>query len=455
MGLEHSSVVGAPLDEVFDWHTRPGAITRLTPPWQPLSVVTEAGSVRDGRAVLALPGGFRIAARHDPNGYDPPHRFVDELSSLPLGARLRWRHSHEFEAETASTTRVVDRIDTAIPAPLLDATLRFRHRQLADDLAAHHRVRQHGTEKLTVAVTGSSGLVGTALTALLTGGGHQVIRLVRHPARTPDERHWWPGNPAKELLDGVDAVIHLAGASIASRFTDAHMRAVRDSRVEPTRKLAELASRSGAGTFVSASAIAYYGSDRGDEVLTETSKPGGGFLADVVTAWESATAPVEAEGLRVVRVRTGIVQTPAGGSLGVLYPLFAAGLGGRLAGGSQWNSWIGIDDLVDVYHQALVDSSLSGPINAVAPNPVTNEEYSHTLARVLHRPCLLPVPALALRVLLGGEGFRETAEASRRVQPQRLLDGGHVFRHPDLEAALRHNLGRVPHDDQTATQLAT
>jgi len=287
--------------------------------------------------------------------------------------------------------------------------------------------------------------VGSALTALLSTGGHRVIRLVRHAATNPAERQWHPDDPDPQLLAGVDAVIHLAGASIAGRFTDAHRRAVRDSRIAPTRRLAELIARTDGrpAVLLSASAIGFYGYDRGDEPLTEDSENGEGFLADVVAEWEDATAPAEQAGVRVVRVRTGIVQSPRGGTLRLLRPLFNAGLGGPIGDGHQWLSWIGVDDLVDVYHRGLWDTALSGPVNAVAPKPARNADYTRTLAHILHRPAVLPVPPLGPRLLLGEQGARELACANQNVVPARLQQAGHQFRHPDLEHALRHVLGRT------------
>ncbi|MEV0248229.1 TIGR01777 family oxidoreductase [Nocardia sp. NPDC050712] len=448
MGIERSSVVPAPLRQVFDWYARPGAFTRLSPPWQPLSLVEEADSLADGRAVLRLPGGLRWIARHDRRAFDPPHRFADELArdglaSLPAALAMRWRHTHEFEAVDDEHTRVIDRVDTPVPAAILNSTFDYRYRQLADDLAAHQEAARHGLGSSTFAVTGASGLVGDALSAFLSTGGHTVLRLVRHRPRTPQERQWDPADPDPGLLDGVDALIHLAGASIAGRFTEQHRRDITDSRLAPTRALAELAARTGLRTFVCASAIGFYGYDRGDETLTEDSARGDGFLADVVAAWEDATRPAAEAGTRVVNVRTGIVQSPRGGTLRLLRPLFATGLGGRIGDGLQWLSWIGIDDLIDVYHRALWDDSLSGPVNAVAPNPVRNTDYTRVLAATLHRPALLPVPAFGPALLLGSQGARELATASQRVSPTRLTAAGHRFRTPDLDAALAHLLGRA------------
>ena len=447
MGVVYTSVVDAPRDEVFAWHTRPGAFTRLSPPWSPLRLVSEAESLKDGHATLALPGGLRWVADHQPDSYDPPRRFVDTigsagLASLPARIAIRWRHTHDFEEVTASRTRVIDRVDTPLPESALRPMFAYRHRQLADDLAAHRLAAEQGLTSTTVAITGSSGLVGSALTAFLRTGGHRVVQLVRGAPRGADERQWNPDDPDPELFAGVDAVIHLAGASIAGRFTDEHRNAIRDSRIGPTRRLAEVAARGGPRVLISASAIGYYGYDRADEMLTEDSDRGDGFLADVVADWEDATAPSEQAGLRVVRVRTGIVQSPRGGTLKLMRPLFSAGLGGRLGDGRQWLSWIGIDDLVDVYHRALWDAALSGAVNAVAPQPVRNSEYTRTLAQVLRRPAVLPVPSLGPRLLLGAQGARELAGASQRVTPWRLNHSGHRFRQPDLDQALRHLLGR-------------
>ncbi|MCX4098167.1 TIGR01777 family oxidoreductase [Nocardia sp. alder85J] len=444
MGIECCCAVAAPRTEVFAWHSRPGAFTRLAPPWQPVRIESEATSLADGVAVLRLPGGLRWVAEHQAADYDPPHRFTDRLvthglASAPIGV-LPWRHIHDFEEQGPNRTLVSDRVETPIPAAMLRPLFDYRHRQLIADLAAHRDATAHGYTPATIAITGSSGLVGTALTAFLRTGGHTVVPLVRGPAG-PGERHWNPDAPAPGLLDGIDAVVHLAGASIAGRFTEAHKRAVADSRIAPTERLAARAAEADVPVFVSASAVGYYGADRGDDTLDETSSRGEGFVADLVDSWE--TAADAAGAARIVKVRTGIVQSPRGGTLRLLRPLFSAGLGGRIGSGRGWLPWIGLDDLVDIYHRALWDRNLSGPVDAVAPHPVRNIEYTATLARVLHRPALLPIPSFAPALLLGAEGATELATASQRVLPTRLQSAGHRFRTPDLEPALRHLFGRT------------
>lgn len=443
MGLIYSSVVDSEPDEVFAWHSRPGAITRLMPPWQPVRVAREAPSVRDGQAVLLLPGGLRWVAGHDPDSYEPPRQFADVLQP-PLGDALHWRHTHIFAPAGSGGTVVADVVSTPVPARALRPMFAYRHRQLAADLAVHARARQLCPEPLTVAITGASGLVGSSLAALLTTGGHRVIRLVRRAPASPDEREWRPDSPDPDLLANVDAVVHLAGASIGGRFTEERKHEIMSSRVGPTRALALLAAKS-PGTlraFITASAVGFYGADRGDEALTERSERGDGFLADVSAAWEDAASPATAAGIRTVQVRTGIVQTPNGGMLRLLYPLFAAGLGGPLGDGSGWQPWIEVDDLLDIYLRALTDPALAGPVNAVAPGEERNAGYARTLGRVLRRPALIPVPAAGPRLLLGAEGARELAEASQRVRPAVLAAAGHSFRYPDLPGALRHVLGR-------------
>jgi uncharacterized protein (TIGR01777 family) len=302
---------------------------------------------------------------------------------------------------------------------------------------------------MLVAVTGASGLIGTALARRLEAEGHQVLRLTRSRPTGPGQVRWDPaaGRLDPDALAKADAVVHLAGANIGDklRWTAREKRKILRSRVEGTalvaRTMADLAGGpSGLRVLVCASGAHYYG-DRGDEVLTEASGPGEGFLAGVVRQWEAAADPARAAGLRVVHLRTGPVQDASGAGLPKQALQFRLGLGGRFGSGRQWLSWIALDDIAGAYLHALTRDDLDGPVNAAAPNPVTNAEFTATLARVLRRPAVLHVPAFAPRLVLG-EFADEMLFASIRAVPARLLETGYRFRFPELEAALRHTLGR-------------
>lgn len=436
--FRYSSVIPARSEEVFAWHTRPGALPRLLPPWQPVRIVRASDSLRDGITVLRMPAGRRWIAQHQAADYRAGRQFSDVLTSRPFLLPLSWQHTHEFHDDPLGML-MVDTVETAVPHRLLKPMFRFRHDQLAADIAALQWSRDLHPTPMTIAVSGSSGTVGASLVPFLRTLGHRVIRLTRRPVAHIDERHWDPSAPDAGLLIDVDVVIHLAGATVAGRFSPEHKAAIRRSRIEPTRLLVQAAAACGVRTFVCASAIGYYGADRGDEELTETSHAGDGFLADVVRDWEAAT---QGTAMRTVQVRTGIVQSPRGGALAVQLPLFKAAAGGPMGSGDQWNSWIGVDDLLDVYLRAVVDDRMSGPVNAVAPNPLRQRAYALTLGAVLRRPALLPTPAVALRAVLGFEGAQELPLASQRVLPQQLQQLGHRFRYEDLEPALRHQLGR-------------
>jgi uncharacterized protein len=299
-----------------------------------------------------------------------------------------------------------------------------------------------------VAVTGSTGLIGSALVRRLEADGHQVLRLTRSPAAGPDQSQWDPmaGRIDADALAKADAVVHLAGRGIGDglRWTRKVKDEIRESRVRGTRLLAETmadaAPSGGPRVLVCASGVHRYG-DGGDRVLTESSPDGEGFLADVVRRWEAAADPARAAGLRVVHIRNGIVQAARAPVLARQLPLFRLGLGGRLGSGRQWWSWVALDDTVGLFRHALLSDDLEGPVNGTAPNPVTNAEHAATLARVLGRPGFLAAPAVALRLLLG-ELADELLLASLRVQPAAAQASGYAFRFPELEPALRHLLNR-------------
>ncbi|UVE96829.1 TIGR01777 family oxidoreductase [Dietzia sp. B32] len=449
MSIDLTCTIPVSPGEAWRYFSSPGAFLRLSPPFMPLRPVEQADSLRDGVAVLeprtALPGplgvrfGPRWHAQHDAAGFVEGERFVDRCVSQPYAAATGWVHTHTVTATPDGDARIGDRVDARVPGRMLSPVFAYRYRQMAADLDS---LTRYGSRTLTVAISGASGLVGTALAALLGVAGHRVITLVRGEPRGADERHWDTSEPAADLLDDVDVLVHLAGAPIAGRFTDRHLALVRDSRVGPTRRLAELvAARGGATTLVSASAIGYYGADRAGERLVEDSDPGTGPVADIVIDWERACEPARLAGARVVNVRTGIVLSGAGGMLPPLAAITRSGLGGRLGSGRQWMSWISLDDLTDIYLRAIVDPEMSGPVNAVAPGPVSNSEFTRVLGSVLHRPTIVPVPGWAPALLLGGRGSDELALADQRILPRALTGVGHHFRHPVLADALAHELG--------------
>jgi len=295
---------------------------------------------------------------------------------------------------------------------------------------------------LSVAVTGASGLIGSALVPVLTAAGHAVTRLVRR-APGPGEARWDPGAGQIDAaaLEGTDVVVHLAGESIASaRWTVERKRRIRDSRVVGTGLLARTlaALNRPPQLLVSASAIGLYG-HRGDTPLTESDPPGTGFLAEVGRDWEGATGPASQAGIRVVLLRFGIILSPQGGALARMLPPFRLGVGGPLGSGRQWMSWLTIADAVGIIRHGITCPELSGPVNAVAPEPVTNAEFTRSLGTVLGRPAVLPVPTFALELLFG-EMAGEALLGSQRVLPRRLEETGYAFRDPVLLPALRRLL---------------
>jgi hypothetical protein len=290
-----------------------------------------------------------------------------------------------------------------------------------------------------VFVSGASGLIGSALVPALVETGHRVTRLVRREPADDAEARWDPesGTVDTARLEGVNAVVHLAGKTIAGRWTARVKETLRNSRVDGTRALCDALPRMTRRpeVLVSASAVGFYG-DRGCKVLTENSPPGTGFLADVCREWEEATAPAAGAGIRVVNLRIGMVLARSGGALAAMLLPFRMGLGGPIGDGRQYVSWVSLDDVVGAILHTLTLATIAGPVNATAPHPVTNGEFTRTLAHVLHRPALLRAPAFAARLAFG-EMADALLLASARVEPQRLLETGYTFRHPELERALR------------------
>jgi uncharacterized protein (TIGR01777 family) len=293
-----------------------------------------------------------------------------------------------------------------------------------------------------VLVSGVSGPIGAALLPYLQSQGAQIVRLVRGPAKGPDQVSWDPLKPvAAEAISGFDTVIHLAGESVFGRWNEARKKSMRDSRVLATQNLAPALAKAPVRprVFICASAIGFYG-NRGDEILTEASAGGSGYAADLARDWEIASKGAADAGIRTVNLRIGLVLSARGGALAKMLTPFKLGLGGKIGSGQQWTSWIHVDDIVGAIHHALRTESISGPVNLVAANPVRNEEFTRALASVLRRPAFFQVPAFVVRLAFGQMG-NELLLGSERVQPAKLLATGYAFRFTDLRAALEDLLG--------------
>ncbi len=439
--------------ELFAWHEREGAFERLRPSWQRLEIESRSGGIRDGAQITLRmrqgPVWVRWKVRHE--GYDPPAQFVDRAQSGPFAS---WRHAHLCESRGPGLSTLRDRVEFALPLdrlawPIagwwvrstLARTFRQRHVRTALDLARHRAFADRGPQR--VAVSGGTGLIGGALSAFLTTGGHTVLPITRRPKLGAVT--WNPGTGEVDAagLEGVDAVVHLAGEPVFGRWTAAKRAAIMDSRVGGTRLLCEALAglERKPRVLVCGSAIGFYG-DTGDREVDESSPAGEGFLAEVVSAWEAATEPAEAAGIRVVHLRTGVVNAATGGALAKLRLPFSLGLGGPLGGGRQWQSWIDLDDLLAVVLHAIHDEGLRGPVNAVGPAPVRQRAFARCLGAVLRRPAFVPLPGFVVRALFGDFG-REALLGGQRVDARKLRERGFRWAFPSLEESLRHQLGRA------------
>jgi uncharacterized protein (TIGR01777 family) len=456
--FERRVVLPVSAARAFAWHESPGALERLTPPWEDVEVVERVGeALRPGSRVRLRtrlgPWSMDWVAEH--REYVPGRLFSDVALRGPFA---RWEHRHEFIDQADGTCVLRDQVEYVLPGGAagrclagrmvrrrLEALFAWRQEVTRGDL--QHGADHEGGGTLRVLVSGASGLVGRALLPFLRTQGHEVVRLVRRRARAADEIEWDPESGKVDLrgAEGVDAVVHLAGAGIAEgRWTERRREILRASRVPATRRLAEaLAGLSRPPrVVVGGSAIGFYG-ETGEAWVDEASAGGRGFLAELARDWEEAWEPLRGAGVRQVWLRTGVVLSPAGGALAKVLPAFRMGLGGPVGSGRQWWSWISIEDLIGVIGHALASPGLSGPLNAVAPGVVRNEEFARVLGRVLGRPALVPAPAWALRAALGRGLANEALLASQRVRPGVLEASGYRFRHERLEEALRRLLGRV------------
>jgi uncharacterized protein (TIGR01777 family) len=438
--------------KVFDWHKRPGAFEVLSPPWLPVKVISKKGGIANGDSVcLDIPVGpisVRWNLAHD--NYIESKQFQDYQIEGPFSS---WRHTHRFIGQPAGCL-LEDEIEFGLPAafitePLLVSTVSnelqrlFRYR--SEVLQNLFSKPEQEVKSMNVLVTGSHGLIGSSLTPYLTSLGHKVKRLLRSSADANVDDIVWD---QKRLLtptelQGIDIVIHLAGESIASgRWDESKKKAMQDSRVNSTRLLCESISRldDAPQAMLCASAIGYYG-DGGTKELEETALAGNSFLSHLCQDWENATRAIQERNVRVVNLRFGVVLSPKGGALAQMLPPFKFGAGGNIGSGKQYMSWIAIDDVVNAICHCLNNNTVSGPVNLVAPKPVTNAEFTKAMGRVLNRPTFFPVPEFAARLAFG-EMADELLLNSCRVKPTKLINSGYQFLYPDINSALRHILGK-------------
>lgn len=451
-----------PARKAFAWHERPGAFARLTPPWERVNVRDQQVGICNGtRVELTLgrwPLRFDWILMH--SDYEAGVQFRDVQLKGPF---KEWSHLHRIEPSGGirppgmEECDLVDKIDYALPLNRLtvnflgghihrrlDRLFEYHHRVMADDLNLHEKFA--GQPRLKIMVSGSTGLVGEGLIPLLRTGGHEVVRLVRRRDPNLGPQVVWDPEARQidtKALEGMDAVVHLAGENIVTgRWSREKKEKIYRSRVAGTTFLCEALDglERPPKTLLCASAIGYYG-NRGDEVLDEHSRAGEGFLAKVCREWEAASMLAREKGIRVVNLRIGLVLSPRGGALRRLLTPFLLGLGGRIGSGKQSISWIALDDLVGLIYHCLMDPTVHGPINAVAPQPVTNRKMTRTLAHVLKRPAFVPIPAGLLKLAMG-EMAEDLLLASTRVLPKQAQSFGYTYRFPRLEEALRYLLGR-------------
>ena len=428
------------------------------PPWEVAEEVRADESLEVGsQRVFKFPmGPIKMTWIAEHTGYEPPRFFSDKMVKGPFWS---WNHDH-YLVEEEGLTKVIDEVNYQVPfgalGNLADRMLggilvrgrisqmfKARELRLQRDLSHHSKFSDLPRKRILVA--GSSGTIGTQLVAFLDTGGHEVWRLVRRSTKKgKNELFWNPesGDLDPDILEGFDSIIHLGGEGIGDkRWSSDRKRAIRDSRVVSTTLLSNAISkmRKKPEVLIMASAIGWYG-DRGEEELDEKSESGSGFLPRTCIDWESAASEAVNAGVRTVFLRTGIVLTATSGALGKMLLPFQIGAGGPMGGGKQWMSWISLDDEIYAIHHLLMRRESDGVYNLTSPDPVRQRRFAKVLGRVLRRPAILPLPALAIKALFGEMGVSLTME-SQKVLPNRLLEEGYDFLHTDLEKALRDTLG--------------
>ena len=432
--------------ELFHWHEKQGAFHRLSPPWDQVKVLRQDPTLKPGAEVHIQmkmgPFPLKWVAKH--TEYHPPNEFVDIQLKGPF---KKWIHRHRMFELGELTSELEDHITFQTPWSLgegmalksVERLFNYRHEVLKNDLTVQQTTP---SQPLNIAMTGSSGMVGSALTAFLQTAGHRVIPIGRHRIQG-GEIIWDPASQTieTEKLENLDAVIHLAGENIGSgRWTAAKKMRIYNSRIQGTRLLVNTLNslKVPPKVFVSASAVGYYGRSI-DTPCDETADSGKDFLASVCVDWEKEASRFESG--RCVTPRLGVVISSSGGALQQMLTPFRLGLGGVIGSGKQLLSWIALDDLVYSLYRLVVDENFSGPVNLCTPNPITNYELTKTLGKILRRPTMLPLPSFAARAAFG-EMADATILSSCQAEPKKLIENRHAFYFPKIEDALRHTLGK-------------
>ncbi len=445
--------IDVPVEDLFLWHTRNGAIFRMTPPWAPLKMISRnREGIQKGVRVKFRLNLFKIPMIWESEhiGYKENQEFKDRQIKGPFA---KWEHTHRFIREGEKSSIIEDRLDFQLPFGLLsrpfygiamrefEKMFHYRHRVLKYDLENH----VGKTGNLTILISGASGTIGQALIPLLQTCGHKVIVLERNKREVSDNQLFW--NPYKGILDiekagEIDAVINLNGIDISrGRWTAKQKKLIIESRVIPTKLLSEKISKMTRKpeVFITSSAIGFYG-DNSTKSITESDGRGTLFISRVCKLWEDAASEIQKAGVRTVMLRTGVVLTPSGGALGRMLLPFKLGLGVVLSKGTQYMSWISMDDEISAILFLLRSKKIEGPVNLTAPEPVTNLEFSQTLARVFSRKVFFTMPEFLVKAVWGQMG-KETLLASSKVQPEKLLSQGFAFQHQTLFSALRDLIG--------------